>query len=33
MADNRDVKLIGLRLLEAVDLLETDITWKVTETY
>ena len=33
MADNRDVILIGLRLLEAVDLLEADITWKVTETY
>lgn len=33
MADNRDVKLIGLRLLEAVDLQESDITWKITETY
>ncbi|MFW2177961.1 MULTISPECIES: PhnD/SsuA/transferrin family substrate-binding protein [unclassified Moraxella] len=33
LADNRDVKLIGLRLLEAVDLTESDITWKVTETY
>lgn len=33
MADNRDVKLIGLRLLEAVDLEESDLTWDVTETY
>lgn len=33
MADNRDVKLIGLRLLEAVDLTETDIDWHVTENY
>lgn len=33
MADNRDVKLIGLRLLEAVDLEEADLTWEVTETY
>ncbi len=33
MADNRDVKLIGLRLLEAVDLAETDLSWSVTETY
>ncbi|MFZ2842843.1 PhnD/SsuA/transferrin family substrate-binding protein [Psychrobacter sp.] len=33
MADNRDVKLIGLRLLEAVDLEETDLSWSVTETY
>ncbi len=33
MADNRDVKLIGLRLLEAVDLVEADIEWKITETY
>ena len=33
MADNRDVKLIGLRLLEAVDLEESDLNWEVTETY
>lgn len=33
MADNRDVKLIGLRLLEAVDLGENDITWHTTENY
>ena len=33
MADNRDVKLIGLRLLEAVDIEESDLTWDVTETY
>ncbi|WP_182405102.1 PhnD/SsuA/transferrin family substrate-binding protein [Psychrobacter sp. GP33] len=33
MANNRDVKLIGLRLLEAVDLEENDLNWTVTETY
>lgn len=33
MADNRDVKLIGLRLLEAVDLEEADLCWDITETY
>ena len=33
MADNRDVKLIGLRLLEAVDVEEADLNWSVTETY
>ncbi|BFM03974.1 hypothetical protein Psyaliredsea_26210 [Psychrobacter alimentarius] len=33
MADNRDVKLIGLRLLEAVDLEEADLSWDITETY
>lgn len=33
LADNRDVKLIGLRLLEAVDLGENDINWQVTETF
>lgn len=33
MADNRDVKLIGLRLLEAVDLVEDDLNWNITETY
>lgn len=33
MANNRDVKLIGLRLLEAVDLEEDNLNWTVTETY
>lgn len=33
MADNRDVKLIGLRLLEAVDLTEADVNFEITETY
>ena len=33
MADNRDVKLIGLRLLEAADLVESDLKWQITETY
>lgn len=33
MANNRDVKLIGLRLLEAVDLTESDLNWEITETY
>lgn len=33
MANNRDVKLIGLRLLEAVDIEEADLKWSVTETY
>ena len=33
MADNRDVKLIGLRLLEAVDIEDADLNWSVTETY
>lgn len=33
MADNRDVKLIGLRLLEAVDLAEDMINWHITQTY
>lgn len=33
MADNRDVKLIGLRLLEAVDLTENDVKFEITETY
>lgn len=33
MANNRDVKLIGLRLLEAVDLTEDDLKWEITETY
>lgn len=33
MADNRDVKLIGLRLLEAVDLTEDDVKFEITKTY
>ncbi|MDO5651104.1 MAG: PhnD/SsuA/transferrin family substrate-binding protein [Moraxella sp.] len=33
MADNRDVKLIGLRLLEAVDLGESDVKFDIVETY
>nr|WP_313975556.1 PhnD/SsuA/transferrin family substrate-binding protein [uncultured Psychrobacter sp.] len=33
MANNHDVKLIGLRLLEAVDIEEADLNWSVTETY
>lgn len=33
MADNRDVKLIGLRLLEAVDLVEDDLHWHMTENF
>ena len=33
MANNRDVKLIGLRLLEAVDIMESDLSWDITETY
>lgn len=33
MADNRDVKLIGLRLLEAVDLDESNVSFEITETY
>lgn len=33
MADNRDVKLIGMRLLEAVDLTEQDVTFYIMETY
>lgn len=33
MTNNRDVKLIGLRLLEAVDLTEDDLNWVITETY
>lgn len=33
MADNRDVKLIGLRLLEAVDIAEADLNFDITETY
>lgn len=33
MANNRDVKLIGMRLLEAVDLSESDIDFEITENY
>lgn len=33
MADNRDVKLIGMRLLEAVDLTESDVIFDIVETY
>lgn len=33
MADNRDVKLIGLRLLEAVDFVESDLDFCVVDTY
>lgn len=33
MADNRDVKLIGMRLLEAVDLTENDVKFEITDTY
>lgn len=33
MADNRDVKLIGMRLLEAVDLSEEDVKFDIVETY
>ncbi len=33
MADNRDVKLIGMRLLEAVDLTEEDVSFDIVETY
>ncbi len=33
LTDNKDVKLIGLRLLEPADLTEADIQWQVVETY
>ncbi len=33
MANNRDVKLIGMRLLEAVDLTEEDVKFEIVETY
>lgn len=33
MADNRDVKLIGIRLLEAVDLGEDDVKFDIVDTY
>ncbi len=33
LTDNRDVKLIGLRLLEAADLAESDIEWQMVDSY
>ncbi len=33
LTDNRDVKLVGLRLVEPADLTEADITWQVVESY
>ncbi|MFA5684425.1 MAG: phosphate/phosphite/phosphonate ABC transporter substrate-binding protein [Lysobacteraceae bacterium] len=33
LTDNKDVKLIGLRLLEPADLTEADIDWQVVESY
>ena len=33
LTDNRDVKLIGLRLLEPADLSEADVQWQLVETY
>lgn len=33
LTDNRDVKLIGLRLLEAADLSEADVQWQLVDTY
>lgn len=33
LTDNRDVKLIGLRLLEVADLKEADIKWNLVENY
>lgn len=33
LASNKDVKLVGLRLLEAVDLAEDDLQWHETENY
>lgn len=33
MADNRDVKLIGMRLLEAVDITEDDVHFVITDNY
>ena len=33
LTDNKDVKLIGLRLLAAADLTEADIQWQVVDTY
>ena len=33
LTDNKDVRLIGLRLLEPADLTEADINWQVVESY
>ena len=33
LTDNRDVKLIGLRLLEVADLTEADVQWQLVESY
>ena len=33
LTDNKDVKLIGLRLLEPADLVEADIQWQVVDSY
>ena len=33
LTDNRDVKLIGLRLIEPADVVEADLQWVVTDTY
>lgn len=33
LTDNRDVKLIGLRLIEPADVVEADLQWHVTDTY
>lgn len=33
LTDNKDVKLIGLRLLEAADLTEADVQWQLVESY
>lgn len=33
LTDNKDVKLIGLRLLEPADLVESDVQWQVVESY
>jgi phosphonate transport system substrate-binding protein len=33
LTDNKDVKLIGLRLLEPADLTEADLGWEVVESY
>ena len=33
LTDNKDVKLIGLRLLEPADLTEADVQWQMVDTY
>ncbi|WP_298431439.1 phosphate/phosphite/phosphonate ABC transporter substrate-binding protein [Ottowia sp.] len=33
LTDNKDVKLIGLRLLESADLTEADVQWQLVDTY